>query len=191
MEVEGWTVTQVPAAALYDITAVIKFWGRNEHLPDDSSSMGKLLGAAAGSAVGYNQSKDKSHSTRSNTTLAGAYIGSALGDMIDRRTRSEAWTMIVETRIDEAVGGVVKTELYDRSKKAAGTGAVSAIGNAGVVAGGEGNRTRRNQAYATERNKVRIKNTLVITARQIQLTEENALPAIETRLERIIPEILP
>jgi hypothetical protein len=39
--------------------------------------------------------------------------------------------------------------------------------------------------------KVRIKNTLVITARQIQLTEENALPAIEERLERIIPEILP
>ena len=191
MEEEGWTVTKDPAEALYDITAVIKFWGRNEHLPDDSSSMGKLLGAAAGGAAARNQVKNRSSSTRRNVTLAGAYIGSALGDMIDRKTRSEAWTMIIETRIDEAVGGVVKTELNDRSKKAAGTGAISAIGNAGVVAGGESNRTRRNQVYATERNKVRIKNTLVITARQIQLTEANALPAIETRLERIIPEILP
>ncbi|MGE4620236.1 MAG: complement resistance protein TraT [Planctomycetota bacterium] len=191
MEEEGWSVTKDPAEARYDITAVIKFWGRNENLPDDSGSMGKLLGAAAGGAAAYNQVKDKSSNTRKNATIAGAYIGSALGDMIDRRTRSEAWTMIVETRIDEAVEGTVKTELNDRSKKGAVTGAASAIGASGVVAGAEGNRTRRNQQYSTERNKVRIKNTLVITARQIQLTEAVALPAIETRLERIIPEILP
>jgi len=191
MEEEGWTVTKDPAEALYDITAVIKFWGRNENLPDDSSSMGKLLGTVAGGAIGNNQARGNSHRTRRNATLAGAFVGSALGDMIDRKSRSEAWTMIVETRIDEAVGGVVKTELTDRSRKAAGTGAVTAIGGSGVVAGAEVNRTRRNQAYSAERNKVRIKNTLVITARQIQLTEENALPAIEERLERIIPEILP
>lgn len=191
MEEEGWNVTKDPAEARYDITAVIKFWGRNENLPDDSSSMGKLLGAAGGGAVAYNQVKGRSSSTRRNATLAGAYIGSALGDMIDRKTRSEAWTMIVETRIDEAVEGTVKNELNDRSKKGAVTGAVSAIGSSGVVAGAESNRTRRSQKYSTERNKVRIKNTLVITARQVQLTEAVALPAIETRLERIIPEILP
>jgi hypothetical protein len=52
MEEEGWTVTKDPAEALYDITAVIKFWGRNENLPDDSSSMGKLLGTVAGGAIG-------------------------------------------------------------------------------------------------------------------------------------------
>ncbi|NCG00055.1 MAG: hypothetical protein GWP39_11150 [Planctomycetia bacterium] len=51
--------------------------------------------------------------------------------------------------------------------------------------------TRRNQVYAAERTKVRIKNTLVITARQIQLTEAEALLAIEERFERIIIEILP
>ena len=191
MEEEGWTVTKDPAEALYDITAVIKFWGRNENLPDDSSSMGKLLGTVAGGAIGNNQARNNSRSTRKNATIAGAFIGSAVGDMIDRKSRSEAWTMIIETRIDEAVGGVVKTELTDRSKKAAGTGAVTAIGGSGVVAGAEVNRTRRNQVYAAERTKVRIKNTLVITARQVQLTEADALPAIETRLERIIPEILP
>ena len=114
-----------------------------------------------------------------------------LGDMIDRKTRSEAWTMIIETRIDEAVSGVVKTEFDDRSRKGAVAGAVTAIGGSGIVAGAEGNRTRRNQVYAAERTKVRIKNTLVITARQVQLTEADALPAIEERLERIIPEILP
>ncbi len=191
MEEEGWNVTKDPAEARYDITAVIKFWGRNENLPDDSSSMGKLLGTVGGGAVAYNQVKGRSSSTRRNATLAGAFIGSALGDMIDRKTRSEAWTMIIETRIDEAVSGVVKTEFDDRSKKGAVAGAVTAIGGSGIVAGAEGNRTRRNQVYAAERTKVRIKNTLVITARQVQLTEADALPAIETRLERIIPEILP
>jgi hypothetical protein len=191
MEEEGWTVTKDPAEALYDITAVIKFWGRNENLPDDSSSMGKLLGTVAGGAIGRNQARGRSRGTRDTATIAGAFIGSALGDMIDRKTRSEAWTMIIETRIDEAVSGVVKTEFDDRSKKGAVAGAVTAIGSAGIVAGAEGNRTRRNQVYAAERTKVRIKNTLVITARQVQLTEADALPAIEERLERIIPEILP
>ena len=191
MEEEGWTVTKDPAEALYDITAVIKFWGRNENLPDDSSSMGQLLGTVAGGAIGNNQARNNSRRTRKNATIAGAFIGSAVGDLIDRKSRSEAWTMIIETRIDEAVGGIVKTELDDRSKKGSVAGSITAIGSAGIVAGAEGNRTRRNQVYAAERTKVRIKNTLVITARQIQLTEENALPAIEERLERIIPEILP
>jgi D-3-phosphoglycerate dehydrogenase len=81
--------------------------------------------------------------------------------------------------VNVARGGIVDEE------------ALAEAVRAGIVAGAEGNRTRRNQVYAAERTKVRIKNTLVITARQIQLTEENALPAIEERLERIIPEILP
>ena len=191
MEEEGWSVTKDPAEALYDITAVIKFWGRNENLPDDSSSMGKLLGTVAGGAIARNQAGGRSRSTKDNATIAGAFIRSALGDMIDRKSRSEAWTMIIETRIDEAAGGIVKTEFDDRSKKGAVAGAISAIGGSGIVAGAEGNRTRRNQVYAAERTKVRIKNTLVITAQQIQLTEQNALTAIEQRLERIIPEILP
>ena len=70
MEEEEWTVTKDPAEALYDITAVIKFWGRNENLPDDSSSMGKLLGTVAGGAIGNNQARNNSRSTRQNATIA-------------------------------------------------------------------------------------------------------------------------
>ena len=191
MEEDGWTVTNDPAEARYDISAVIKFWGRNEHLPDDSESLGKLLGATVGGAIAYNQVKDKSRIRKRNTTILGAYLGSVIGDLMDRRTRSEAWTMIIETRIDETVDGTVTTTLADKSRRGSVAGAGTAAGQGGFVVGADGNRTRRTQKYDAESNKVRIKNTLVITARQVGLQEAKALPAVEARLERIIPEILP
>lgn len=191
IEEDGWKVTSDPDEARYDISAVVKFWGRNEHLPDDSESLGKLLGAAAGGAIAYNQVKDKSRVRKRNTAILGAYVGSAIGDLMDRRTRSEAWTMIIETRIDETVDGTVNKSLDDRSRRGSVAGSGTAAGQGGFVVGADGTRTRRTQEYDATSNKVRIKNTLVITARQVGLQEIDALPAVEERLERIIPEILP
>ena len=191
VEEDGWRVTRDPGEALYDLTAVVKFWGRNENLPDDSSKMGQLMGGIAGAAVARNQTKNDSDSTRDNATIAGAMIGSALGELLDRKTRSEAFTMIIETRIDETVGGTVSKELDDQSRRGGGTATASIHGDNTVAAGRAVTRSKVKQSYESLSNTVRIKNTLVITARQRALTEKMALPAIEQRLERIIPEILP
>ncbi|MBA4684470.1 MAG: glycine zipper 2TM domain-containing protein [Planctomycetes bacterium] len=191
VEEDGWRVTRDPGEALYDLTAVVKFWGRNENLPNDSSKMGQLVGGLAGAAIARNQTKNNSDSTRENATIAGAVIGSALGELMDRKTRSEAYTMIIETRIDETVGGTVSKELDDQSRRGGGTATASIHGDNTVAAGGAVTRSKVKQSYESLSNTVRIKNTLVITARQRALTEEMALPAIEQRLERIIPEILP
>ncbi len=191
VEEDGWTVTRDPGEALYDLTAVVKFWGRNENLPDDASKMGQLVGGLSGAAIARNQTKNNSDSTRDNATIAGMMIGSAIGDLIDRKTRSEAFTMIIETRIDETVGGTVSKELNDQSRRGGGTGTAGLHGDNTVAAGAATTRSKIKQSYESLSNTVRIKNTLVITARQRALTEEAALPAIEQRLERIIPEILP
>ena len=99
--------------------------------------------------------------------------------------------MIIETRIDETVGGTVSKELDDQSRRGGGTATASIHGDNTVAAGRAVTRSKVKQSYESLSNTVRIKNTLVITARQRALTEEMALPAIEQRLERIIPEILP
>ena len=104
------------------------------------------------------------------------------------KVRSEAYTMIIETRIDETVGGTVSKELDDQSRRGGGTATASIHGDNTVAAGGAVTRSKVKQSYESLSNTVRIKNTLVITARQRALTEEMALPAIEQRLERIIPE---
>jgi hypothetical protein len=191
VEEDGWTVTRDPGEALYDLTAVVKFWGRNENLPDDSSKMGQLFGTVAGAAIAKNQVRGKGDSTRENSVIAGAIVGSVLGEMLDRKTRSEAFSMIIETRIDETVGGTVSKELKDNSRKAGGSGTAGLHGDNTITAGSDVNKTRIQQSYETLSSTVRIKNTLMITARQRALTEEIALPAVEQRLERIIPEILP
>ena len=157
VEEDGWTVTRDPGEALYDLTAVVKFWGRNENLPNDSSKMGQLVGGIAGAAVARNQTKNNSDSTRENATIAGLMIGSALGELLDRKTRSEAYTMIIETRIDETVGGTVSKELNDQSRRGGGTATAALHGDNTVSAGAATTRSKVKQSYESLSNTVRIK----------------------------------
>lgn len=186
----GWVLVNDPESAKYRLRGDLRFFGEVE--PESgglgaAAGMGLISGAATGLAT-YAVAD-----TIMGNSAAGAVGGIAGGMMglgIANASRPREWAMIIDFVLEEYKDKPVEFTLATD----ASSGRADAVGTGNSRMASGGGETRSNSSFATS---TRTSNyyphglRLSAWANQMNMTEIEAMPEIQTRVERVVTQILP
>lgn len=187
----GWRLVKGPKEASYQLGVILHYWGEN---PNPDSGDWALKHArealAVAGAVGAAATADnwRDFALRG---AAGGLGGIVVGEVVKNHSRAKEWNMVLETRLEEHVDGEVTNTLDNARTVDAGSGNAAGAGDGGSFAGTTSERTKSTQEFRSIKNQYRHRNVLVGYARQIKMTEPEAISYLTPKLERALPAILP
>jgi len=188
---QGWTLTNDPAKAAYRLRASTRFFGEVD--PESGgASVGANMGAVAGAATGLGAGIAAARAT--NSGLGGAAVGIGVGGLVGigmgNASRPREWALIVDVVLEEKQNKPVQFTVATDSSSSARDDAGAA--NSRMAAGG--GTTQGNSSAATV---TRTSNyfphgiRLSVWANQMNMKEEEALPHITERTQRVVTQMLP
>ncbi|MBU2872729.1 complement resistance protein TraT [Marinobacter salexigens] len=188
---QGWNVVNDPTSAKYRLRASTRFFGEVEPESGGASAartMGLISGAAVGVGTGYGIAR------ATDSGVAGAVGGVAAGGLvgigISNASRPREWALIIDVVLEVRQNQQVTFELATDS--GSGTSDSAGSGNARMISGGGTSQGNTSSATATRKSNYFPHGIrLSVWANQMNMTEEEALPEIEKRTERVVTQMLP
>src|SRR5690554_6318694 len=188
---QGWNVVNDPSSANYRLRASTRFFGEVEPESggvDAAKTMGLISGAAVGVGTGYGIAR------ATDSGVAGAVGGLAIGGMtglgISNASRPREWALIVDVVLEARQNKEVVFEMATDS--GSGTSDQAGAGNSRLTSGGGTSQGNTSGATATRKSNYFPHGIrLSVWANQMNMSEEEALPEIEKRTERVVTQMLP
>ncbi len=188
---QGWSLVQDPSKATYRLRASLRFWGEVE--PETGgATKASSMGAIAGAAVGLGTAAALSRSGRGGLTSFGAGVGAgglvALG--MSNASKPREWALILDFVLEEYSAKPVKFTLSRGSGSATAAGA--AVANSRMATGGGTKESNSSSGTITKKSNYFPHGLrLSVWANQMNMKEEEALPLVQKRLEKVVKQILP
>ncbi len=190
-EAQGWKVVATSQDATYRLRARTRFFGEVE--PESGGegaarAMGWISGAAVGVGTGtlVADATDSWGAGVAAGTAAGGLVG--LGMMNASKVRE--WAMITDFVLEEYSETPVEFELLS-TNEAAGT-TTAGVGSSRSADGGattQGNQTTGSMSRSSNYFPHGVR--LSAWANQMNMSEEEAMPLINKRVERVVKQMLP
>ncbi|MBC7193377.1 complement resistance protein TraT [Marinobacter sp.] len=188
---QGWAVTNDPTNANYRLRASTRFFGEVE--PESggafaASSMGAIAGAATGLGTGV------AVANATDSGLAGAAAGIGVGGLvaagITNASKPREWALIVDVVLEEYHSEQVEFTMATDSSS--GTSDRAGTGNSRMASGGGTAKSNSSGATITKTSNYFPHGIrLSVWANQMNMKEEEALPHIEERTQRVVTQMLP
>jgi len=159
----GYNIVRNISAAQFVVRTDIRSISETAEKSNDAILSAALIGAGTGAVVG-NQSGNHA----SEGAAVGALVGVLVGDAIAKRNKDRKFALVVNVTIGERVVQGVATQRKGRSLGAETQSAVNVVDDF-----------------------LYHDNTVVVTAKRLNLTLDEALPSLSTRLSRAISAALP
>ena len=171
---QGYKVIDDPEQANFHVFYTLRFFGENPKLDGGKNTSAGLGGFTRGEA--YPERGRKGDDP----------ISSAMGNY----SKVIEYNIIMDVRIAQRKKGTVTHTITGAQRDRQVTAAGGATGG-GVVAGGRSTTLDKGQQLHEEDNMLWQENRLVLWARQIRLTPEEAKPKLERALVSALPQLLP
>lgn len=188
---QGWTITNDPTNANYRLRASTRFFGEVE--PESggavaASSMGAIAGAATGLGVGVATAR------ATDSGLAGAAAGIGAGGLVaagmSNASRPREWALIVDVVLEEYHEDEVEFTMATDS--ASGTRDGAGASSSRMASGGGTANTNTSGATVTKSSNYFPHGIrLSVWANQMNMKEDEAMPHIEKRTQRVVTQMLP
>ena len=188
---QGWRLTTDPQKATYRLRSSLRFFGEVE--PESGGAgVGRSMGTVAGAAVGIGTGVAVANLTDSGWAGAAAGIGAGglVAEGISNASRPREWALILDVVLEELGNKPVTFQMA--TAKQSGTLDVSGASSGQTSsAGGEvsvnttGGTTTKTSRYFPHGIR------LSVWANQMNMQEEEALPHIYKRAERVVKQMLP
>lgn len=189
---QGWTIVNDPNGAQYRLRADLRFWGEVE--PESggagaAAGLGAIAGAAVtGTAAGYAIREAAGNNTAAY--VGGGAVGALVAQGIMNASRPREWAAIIDVVLEEYSDTPVTFELATASGSAAVSGG-GAASSRQALTGGQASGNTSSATSTRTSNYFPHGIRLSAWANQMNMTEEEALPLIEEKLERVIGQMLP
>jgi hypothetical protein len=188
---QGWEVVNTPDAAHYRLRAQLRYFGEVE--PESGGAtvarnLGNIMGAAAGVGTGVAIGR------ATDSGVAGAVGGVAAGGLVaaglQNASKPREWAMILDFVLEERQDKPVTFEMHRESSSSATSSA--GAGNARMAAGG-GTASGNTSGGTAIRKSNYFPHGVRLSAwaNQMAMKEEEALPEIIDRTEKVVTQILP
>jgi hypothetical protein len=188
---QGWKVTNNPKEATYRLRASLRYFGEVE--PESGGAYkAAALGAVSGAALGVGagmaayELSDGNLATTAGVGIAGAIAGAGISNAMKLRE----WALILDVVLEEKMDAPVTFEMAknDSSSMVDST----ATGNSRMVSGGGTAGQNTSSASASRTSDYYPHGVrLSVWANQMNMTEEEAMPLIMERAERVVKQMLP
>lgn len=187
----GWQLTNNPDAAKYRLRVSTRFFGEVE--PETGGAgVGRSLGGIAGAAAGVGTAVAVANLSDSRTTgvVAGGIGGALMATGMANASSPREWALVVdvilEERMDQPVEFQVTTESGSGTSDSAGTG------NSRMASGGGTSQSNSSGATVSKTSNYFPHGVrLSVWANQMNMQEDEAMPHIEQRAERVVTQMLP
>ncbi|MEM1108132.1 MAG: complement resistance protein TraT [Planctomycetota bacterium] len=192
----GYVIVNDPTTANFRLRASLRFFGENE-AGDLGRSQALALGGISGAGIGLGTAGVAS-AAGANFGIAagaGAAAGGLAGIAIANRMQAREWNliidMILEEKLDEPITFEVASSRNRNSTTSTGNTVVGPGGGGNTVGGAAGDGTTRTGSTTKTSDYFPHGIRLTAWARQIGMTEDEALPELETKVRAVMPQILP
>lgn len=192
----GYILVDDPSKANFRLRATIRFFGENE-AGDLGQGQARVLGGIAGAGVGLG-TYGAARSAGANGGIsggAGVAAGGIAGLAVLNRMKAREWNLIIDMVLEEKLDQPVEFKVASGNERGSSTG----TGNNVVGPGGGSNSVSGGQTSSTSTSAEITKTSdyfphgirLTAWARQIGMTQEEALPLVEAKVRAVMPQILP
>lgn len=174
---QGYKIIDDPDQANFHVFYTLRFFGENPSLDGGKNTSAGLGGLSGG--IG-----------RAAAPLGGHQAVSPLGTLMANNSQVIEYNIIMDVRIAQRKKGTVTHTISgaQKDRQVTATGASTA---GGIVAGGRSTALDKGQQLQETDNMLWQENRLVLWARQIRLTPEEAKPKLERALVSALPQLLP
>lgn len=188
---QGWEIVPNPQEATYRLRARTRFFGEVEPESGGASAaraMGWISGAAVG--VGTYALVESATDSWAAGTAAGVGAGGLVGLGMTNASKVREWAMITDFVLEEYSEEEIEFELLSANDSAGTT--TAGVGNDRTAEGGA--TSQRNETTGTmtrQSNYFPHGVRLSAWANQMNMKEDEAMPLIRERVERVVKEMLP
>ena len=188
---QGWTLVNDPTKAKYRLRASLRFFG--EVVPesggaDVAAGMGVIAGAAVG--VGVYNAGGRGTGSAVGGLAAGAATGSLVAAGLTNASRPREWALIVDFVLEEFSASPVEFTLSRGTESTTASGA-GAANSRTAIGGGERADNSSSATITKKSNYYPHGVRLSVWANQMNMKEEEALPHVLTRTQKVITKLLP
>ena len=188
---QGWNVVNDPTNATYRLRASLRFFGEVE--PESGGkNVANKMGWIAGAATGVGTGVLVANATDSwgAGAAAGVGAGGLAGIGIANASTPREWAAIIDFVLEEYSEAPVEFEQFTDSSSNASTGA--GTGNDRMSdAGGTRTGNSSNATITKSSNYFPHGLRLSAWANQMNMSEEEALPLIQDRINKVVTQMLP
>lgn len=188
---QGWTIVRDPQQAHYRLRSSVRYFGEVE--PESGGAgVGQALGGIAGAAVGIGVGVGVANATDSGLAgvAAGLGIGGLVGAGLTNSSRPREWALIMDVVLEEQVAEPVTFEM--NTGKNSGTADVAGASNSRMVSAGGTTQSNSSNATGTKTSDYFPHGIrLSVWANQMNMKEDEAIPHIVERTERVVTQMLP
>lgn len=188
---QGWNVVNSPDSAQYRLRAQLRYFGEVE--PESGGAtvarnLGNIMGAAAGVGTGVAIGR------ATDSGVAGVVGGAAAGGLVaaglQNASEPREWALIVDFVLEERQDSPVTFEMH--REDSSGTTDAAGSGNARMASGG-GTASGNTSGGTVEKKSNYFPHGVRLSAwaNQMAMKEEEALPKIIERTEKVVTQILP
>lgn len=188
---QGWDIVNSADDAQYRLRGQLRFFGEVE--PESGGgkvarNLGNIAGAAAGIGVG------SAIASGTDSGAAGAAGGLAAGGLVaaglQNASRPREWAIVVDFVLEERQKSPVTFEMYRENSSSSTT--TAGTGNSRTASGGGTSAGNTSGATVTRQSNYFPHGVrLSAWANQMAMTEEEAMPHIIDRTEKVVRQILP
>lgn len=188
---QGWKVVNDPQSAKYRLRSSLRFFGEVE--PESGgAAIARGMGVIAGAAVGLGTYGAVSSATDSG--LAGAAVGIGAGGLVaqgmSNAARPREWALIMDVVLEEYSKKPVEFQLSRGNSS--GTGDAAGTGNSRMSSGG-GTRTGNTSSGTITKKSNYFPHGIRLSAwaNQMNMKEDEALPHIREKVQKVAVQMLP
>lgn len=188
---QGWVLVQDPAKATYRLRASLRFWG--EVVPETggaakASSMGLITGAAIG--LGTAGALSSAGAGGLGSAAGGVAAGGLFALGMSNATRAREWALICDFVLEEYTKKSVSFEMARSNSSATAAGAGTSSSRMSASGGTRGGNTTSG-SITKKSNYFPHGIRLSVWANQMNMEEQEALPHVSKRLEKVVKQMLP
>ena len=166
---KGYTILDDPDKAMFHIIYTLRYFGENDCV-DKGFTKAKGLSVRRRADWHYEQAQFMQKNPKTNV---------------------REYNLILDVDIAQRKEGLVNREISDDSSSSQASGINGAGTAAGIMSGSFEDNTSEQQSLKEKDNYFWYRNTLVLWAQQIRLTEEEACPSLKIAMLRALPNFLP
>lgn len=188
---QGWKLVSDPSKATYRLRASLRFWGEVE--PDSGGAgIAASMGLISGAAVGLGTAAAISNAGGSGlTTAAGAIgVGGLVGAAAANTSRPREWALICDFVLEEFSAQPVEYKLA-RATSSSTASSAGAASSQTAIGGSTGESNTSSGEITKKSNYFPHGIRLSVWSNQMNMQEEEAIPHINKRLEKVVRQMLP
>ena len=188
---QGWILVSDPATATYRLRASLRFWG--EVAPESGGAgVAATMGLVAGAAVGLGTAAAVRNAGGSGltTAAAGIGVGGLVGIAAANSSRAREWALVCDFVLEEYSKTPVEFKLARGTASNTSSAAGSSSGQ-GSIGGGTSEGNTSTGEITKKSNYFPHGIRLSVWSNQMNMEEEEALPHINKRLEKVVRQMLP